>query len=102
MGSKLNIIRTRAFNHTGPRQREVFVCASFGKQIAEIEKGLKKPIIYVGNLDAKRDFSDVRDIVKAYWLTTEYCIPGEVYNICAGKFYSIKEVLDILLSCAKV
>jgi len=99
---KLNIIRTRAFNHTGPRQMETFVCASFAKQIAEIEKGLKEPVIHVGNLDAKRDFSDVRDIAKAYWLVTEYCDPGEVYNICSGKSYSIKEALDILLSYAKV
>ncbi|MBA7599651.1 GDP-6-deoxy-D-mannose reductase [subsurface metagenome] len=99
---KLNIIRTRVFNHIGPRQRETFVCASFAKQIAEIEKRLKEPVIHVGNLDAKRDFSNVRDIVKAYWLVTEYCDPGEVYNICSGKSYSIKEVLDILLSYAKV
>ncbi len=60
---KLNIIRARAFNHTGPSQRETFVCASFAKQIAEIEKGLKEPVILVGNLETQRDFTDVRDIV---------------------------------------
>lgn len=95
---KLNIIRTRAFNHSGPRQGETFVCASFGKQIAEIEKGLKEPIIYVGNLDAKRDFSDVRDIVRAYWLATKRCEPGEVYNICSDKPRTIQSILDTLLS----
>jgi len=94
----LKIIRTRAFNHTGPRRGEVFVCSTFAKQIAEIEKGLREPVVYVGNLDAQRDFTDVRDIVRAYWLATEECEPGEVYNICSGKPRKIKEVLDILLS----
>ncbi len=94
----LRTIITRAFNHTGPRRGDVFVCSSFAKQIAEIEKGLKGPVIYVGNLEAQRDFTDVRDMVKAYWLATEYCNPGEPYNICSGVAYSIKEILDILLS----
>ncbi len=95
---KMKIIRTRAFNHTGPRRGEVFVCSNFAKQIAEIEKGKRQPIIYVGNLDAARDFTDVRDIVRAYWLATEYCDPGEVYNICSGKPRKIREVLETLLS----
>ncbi len=94
----LKVVRTRGFNHTGPRRGDVFVCSNFAKQIASIELGLQKPIIYVGNLDAKRDFTDVRDMVRAYWLALEYCKPGEVYNICSGKAYSIKEVLDMLLS----
>lgn len=98
----LRTIITRGFNHTGPRRNDVFVCSSFARQIAEIEKGLKKPIIYVGNLEARRDFTDVRDMVKAYWVATEYCNPGEPYNICSGKAYSIKEVLSILLSFSKV
>lgn len=93
----LNIIRTRAFNHTGPRRGEVFICSNFAKQIVLIEKGRQKPIIYVGNLEAKRDFTDVRDIVRAYWLALEKCMPGEVYNICSGQTREIKEVLDILL-----
>lgn len=98
----LNIIRTRAFNHSGPRRGEVFVCSNFAKQIALIEKGKQEPIIYVGNLKAKRDFTDVRDIVRAYWLALEKCKPGEVYNICSGRARSIKEVLDILLGFTKV
>ncbi len=97
----LNIIRTRGFNHSGPRRGEVFVCSDFAKQIAKIEKKKQEPIIYVGNLEAIRDFTDVRDMVKAYWLATEKGKPGEVYNICSGKGYRIKEVLDILLSITK-
>ena len=97
----MHIIRTRAFNHTGPRRGEVFVCSTFAKQIAEIERG-KKPVIKVGNLEAKRDFTDVRDVVKAYWLALEKGKAGEVYNICSGKSYSIKNILDKLLSMSRV
>jgi GDP-4-dehydro-6-deoxy-D-mannose reductase len=102
MSYNLNIVRTRGFNHTGPRRGDVFVSSNFAKQIARIEKGLQEPVIYVGNLEAKRDFTDVRDMVRAYWLALEKGKPGEVYNICSGKVYSIKEVLDILLSLSKV
>ncbi|MBP1766689.1 MAG: NAD-dependent epimerase/dehydratase [Candidatus Aminicenantes bacterium] len=98
----LPIVRTRGFNHTGPRRGEVFVTSSLAKQIAAIEKGVKEPVIQVGNLDAKRDFSDVRDIVEAYWLSLEKGEPGEVYNIGSGVSRPIREVLDILLSLSKV
>jgi len=98
----IKIIRTRAFNHTGPRRGEVFVCSNFAKQIAEIEKGYREPVIFVGNLDAQRDFSDVRDIVKAYWLAVERCKPGEVYNICSGKPRTIQSILDSLLSFTNI
>ncbi len=94
----LKVVRTRAFNHTGPRRGEMFVTSNFAKQIAEIEKGLKEPIIHVGNLNAQRDFTDVRDIVKAYLLAIEKCEIGEVYNICSGKGRKIQEVLDTLLT----
>ena len=97
MSYKLNIVRTRAFNHTGPHRGEPFVCSNFAKQIAMIEKGLQEPVIYAGDLSTIRDFTDVRDTVKAYWLALEKCKPGEVYNIAMGKGYSVKEVLDILL-----
>ena len=93
----LKIVVTRAFNHTGPRRGEVFVTSNFAKQIAEIEKG-KEPVICVGNLDARRDFSDVRDVVRAYWLALEKCEFGEVYNICSEKTRTIQEVLNLLLS----
>jgi len=95
---KIRSIRSRAFNHSGPRRGEVFVDSNFAQQIAKIEKGKQEPIIKVGNLEAQRDFTDVRDIVRAYWLATEKCQPGEVYNICSGKSYTIQEVLDKLLS----
>lgn len=96
----LNIIRTRAFNHTGPRRGEVFVTSNFSKQIVEIEKGKRKPVIYVGNLEAVRDFSDVRDVVRGYYMVLKDGKPGEVYNICSGKGYKIKEVLNLLISLA--
>lgn len=97
----LKIVRTRAFNHTGPRRGDVFVTSNFAKQIVEIEKNMEEPIIYVGNLNAQRDFTDVRDIVKAYWLSLNKCKFGEVYNICSGKAITMRSVLDLLLSMAK-
>lgn len=98
----LKIIRTRGFNHTGPRRGEVFVTSNFAKQIAEIEKGKKEPIIEVGNLEAKRDWTDVRDMVRAYLLSVQKCEFGEVYNISSEKTVSVREMLDILLSKSKV
>lgn len=97
MSYELNIVRTRGFNHTGPRRPPVFVCSDFARQIVEIEKDLCDPTIYVGSLETKRDFTDVRDIVRGYWLALEKGIPGEVYNICSGKSYKIREILDMLL-----
>ena len=92
----LKIVRTRAFNHTGPRRGEPFVTSNFAKQVAEIEKGLKEPVIHVGNLNAQRDFTDVRDIVNAYWLSVHKCEFGEVYNICSGVAREIQSVFDLL------
>lgn len=94
----LDVVRTRAFNHEGPRRGHVFVTSNFARQIAEVEKGKRAPVIEVGNLNARRDFTDVRDMVRAYWLALEKGEAGEVYNIGSGKVYSIREVLDILLS----
>ncbi len=94
----LPVVRTRGFNHTGPRRGEVFICSNFARQIAEIEAGKREPVMYVGNLEAKRDFTDVRDMVRAYWLSLEKGIPGDVYNIGSGTTYKIKDVLDMLLS----
>jgi GDP-4-dehydro-6-deoxy-D-mannose reductase len=95
-------IITRFFNTEGPRRGQDFVISNFAKQIAKIEKGKQDPIIFVGNLDAKRDFSDVRDMVRAYWLAAEKCNPGEPYNISSGKSVSIKSVLDTLLNMSSV
>lgn len=98
----LYAVRTRGFNHTGPRRGEVFVTSSFAKQVAEIEAGLKPPVIMCGNLEARRDFTDVRDMVRAYHLALEKGEAGDVYNICSGKAYAIREVLDLLLGMSRV
>lgn len=98
----MKVVRTRGFNHTGPRRGEVFICSNFARQIVEIEKKKREPVIRVGNLDAKRDFTDVRDMVRAYWLSLEKGEAGEVYNLGTGKTYSIKEVLDMLLGLSQV
>ena len=98
----LKTVRTRGFNHTGPRRGEMFVCSNFAKQIVEIEKGKKETSIRVGNLDAKRDFTDVRDMVEAYWLSLDKGEPGEVYNISSGKCFSMQEVLDTLVKISGV
>ncbi|MDY7091949.1 MAG: GDP-mannose 4,6-dehydratase [Acidobacteriota bacterium] len=94
----LKVIRTRGFNHTGPRRGEVFVTSNFAKQIASIEAGLREPVIRVGNLEAVRDFTDVRDMVRAYWLAVTRGKPGEVYNIATGDGITIRELLDRLLA----
>lgn len=98
----LKTVITRSFNTEGPRRGKQFVISAFASQIAAIEKGLQKPIIRVGNLQSFRDFTDVRDIVRALWLAVEKCKFGEPYNIGSGKVYQIKEVLDTLLSFSKV
>lgn len=96
-----DVIRTRGFNHTGPRRGPVFVCSDFAKQIVDIERGVKKPVIEVGNLEATRDFTDVRDMVKGYFLALEKGKPGEVYNICQEKSWRIRDILDMLLAHSK-
>jgi len=101
MSWKVDSVRTRGFNHEGPRRGPVFVASDFAKQIADIEKGLKSPVLHVGNLEARRDFTDVRDMVRGYWLALEKCESGEVYNLCSGRDYSIQKVLDLLLGMTK-
>lgn len=97
----IKTIRTRAFNHTGPRRGEVFVCSNFAKQIAEIELGLREPVVYVGNLEAQRDFTDVRDMVRGYWLAVTKGRPGELYQLCSGRAWPIRKVLDFLINISK-
>jgi GDP-4-dehydro-6-deoxy-D-mannose reductase len=92
----LHVVTTRAFNHTGPRRGEQFVTSSFAKQVAEIEAGAREPIVSVGNLQARRDWTDVRDMVRAYWLAINHCRPAEPYNICTGKAHRINDILYIL------
>lgn len=95
-GLKIKIVRP--FNHIGLGQSESFVIPNFVKQIVDIEMGLKEPIIEVGNLDAIRDFTDVKDIIRGYKCLVESDYNGEIFNLCQSKGYSIKEILDILLS----
>lgn len=94
----LKTVRVRPFNHVGPRQAPIFVVSAFAQKIAEIEKGKRQPILPVGNLEAKRDFTDVRDVVRAYSLLMEKGEFGEVYNIGSGRSYKISEILEMLLS----
>lgn len=94
----LENIRVRPFNHIGPGQAPIFVVSAFAKQIAMIEKGQQEKVIKVGNLTPRRDFTDVRDVVKAYKLLMEKGKFGEVYNIGSGKSYEISEILNILMS----
>lgn len=99
---KTRIIRTRGFNHTGPRRGDTFAESNFAKQIALIEKGKQEPVIMVGNLEARRDYTDVRDMVKGYLLSVEKCDAGDVYNICTGHAEKIGDVLQMLLAMSKV
>lgn len=102
MSYGLKAIRTRGFNHTGPRRGHVFVTSNFCSQVAAIELGLQEPVIRVGNLDAVRDFTDVRDMVRAYWLAVTRGKPGEVYNIATGQGIVIRELLDMIIGMAQV
>lgn len=99
---KLPIVRLRPFNHIGPRLSADFSISRFAKKIAEIEKGLEEPILRVGNLDAKRDFTDVRDMANAYVKAAEKCVDGEAYNIGTGTSYKIGDVLDKLVGIANL
>jgi GDP-4-dehydro-6-deoxy-D-mannose reductase len=99
---KLHVVRARPFNHIGPRQRVGFVAPDFASQIAAAELGLGPAAIKVGNLAAQRDFSDVRDVVRAYVLLITEGEPGQVYNIGSGESHAIQELLDTLLSLSRV
>lgn len=95
---KMDVIMVRAFNHIGPNQSPTFVVADFCKQVAEIEKGLREPIIKVGNLTVSRDFTDVRDVVVAYVLLVENGVRGETYNVGSGKAICIQQILEKILN----
>lgn len=98
----LNVVMTRSFNHIGPNQAPIFVVSDFCYQVSKIEKGEQEPVIRVGNLSAKRDFTDVRDVVNAYTSLIRKGIAGETYNIGSGKAMSIKEILSLILAQSKV
>jgi GDP-4-dehydro-6-deoxy-D-mannose reductase len=96
----LDLVRVRPFTHIGPRQNERFVTAAFARQIARIEAGLQEPVLRVGNLDARRDFTDVRDIVRAYALLLHHGAAGAVYNVGSGNVVTIRAILDMLLAAS--
>ena len=98
----LPVVRVRPFNHIGPRQQPGFVVPDFSHQIAQAEAGLREPVMKVGNLSAERDFTDVRDMVRGYYLALECGELGEVYNLGRGEAHSIGEVLDTLLSMSRI
>jgi GDP-4-dehydro-6-deoxy-D-mannose reductase len=89
-----NVVRLRPFTHIGPGQDDRFVTASFARQIAEIEVGLREPVIRVGNLEAERDFTDVRDMVRGYHLAAVSGATGEAYNLGSGRSHAIRDILD--------
>lgn len=97
----MDVMMVRAFNHVGPNQSPIFVVADFCKQTAEIEAGLKEPVIKVGNLSARRDFSDVRDVVRAYVELMEKGKAGETYNVGSGNAVEIRKILDMILCRSK-
>lgn len=98
----LDVMMVRAFNHIGPNQQPLFVVADFCKQVAEIEAGSREPVMKVGNLSAKRDFTDVRDVVRAYALLMESGCSGETYNIGSGHAIAIEDILEIILNNSSV
>jgi GDP-4-dehydro-6-deoxy-D-mannose reductase len=100
--SPLPVLLARPFNHAGPRQGPSYVTSAFAKQLAEIETGISEPILRVGNLDARRDITDVRDTVRAYRALAEHGRPHRPYNVCTGRAYRIGDLLDVLLSRARV
>jgi len=95
--SPLPVMLVRPFNHAGPRQSAAYATSAFAQQIAEIETGRREPILRVGNLDAQRDITDVRDTVRAYEALAQLGRPHTPYNVCTGRAYSMRELLDILL-----
>ncbi len=98
----IRTIEAISFNYFGPEQKEKFVCAALAKQVALIEKGLNSPEIHVGNTHTWRDFTDVRDVVRAYWLLGTTGVPGEIYNVCSGDPISIQSLLEKLIGLSNV
>ena len=95
---RLPTLRVRSFNHIGPGQSDDFAASAFARQLAEIEAGLRPAVVTVGNLEAQRDFTDVRDVVRAYWLVMTVGEAGAVYNVGSGHVHPVRWLLDTLLS----
>ena len=99
--SDLSVFIVRPFNHAGPRQSPAYVTSSFARQIAEIEAGRAAPVLRVGNLDARRDITDVRDTVRAYRLVVQQGQPGRPYNVCSGQAFRVRDLLDALVGLSR-
>jgi GDP-4-dehydro-6-deoxy-D-mannose reductase len=98
----LAVVRVRPFNHTGPGHDARFVIPSFARQLAEIESGLRQPVLRVGNLEVSRDFTDVRDMVRAYRLALTLGTPGDVYNLGSGRSTRLAETVGELIGLCRV
>src|SRR5262249_39138959 len=99
---RVSVAIGRSFNHIGPRQDPSFAASGFAKQITEIERGLRDPEVVVGNLDARRDTIDVRDVIRAYRTIVDRGVPDRPYNICSGRAIAVGEILDMLCARARV
>ena len=102
-GYGLSIIMTRSFNHIGPRQKDVFVVSSFARQMVKMKKeGRNKGVLRVGNIGIVRDFLDIRDVVKAYYLLLQKGKSGEIYNVCVGRGVSLKELINYIADYLRI
>jgi len=99
---RMHVVMARPFNHIGPRQSERFAVADFARQVAEIKRGDRPPVVQAGDIDVTRDFTDVRDVVRAYFALLAEGVSGEVYNICSGREHSLRSLLDLLAERADV
>jgi GDP-4-dehydro-6-deoxy-D-mannose reductase len=102
MSDGIGVVVARAFNHIGPRQAPTFFASSVGRQIALAEAGLQEPVIVVGNLEARRDFTDVRDTVRAYRALARLGAPGTIYNVCSGRAHATRDLLEGLVALSRV
>jgi GDP-4-dehydro-6-deoxy-D-mannose reductase len=98
----VDVVMTRSFNHTGAGQTDTFVLSSFARQIAEIKAGTRDATVRVGNVDVRRDFTDVRDVCRAYTLLLEKGRRGRIYNVCSGVSHSLRELLEKLAEIAGI
>ena len=99
--AKAPVFIVRPFNHAGPRQSPTYVTSSFARQIAEIEAGRRDPVLRVGNLESRRDITDVRDTVRAYQLVVQRGQPRRPYNVCSGEAYRVRDLLDALIGLSR-
>ncbi|HTR98586.1 MAG TPA: GDP-mannose 4,6-dehydratase, partial [Bacteroidota bacterium] len=97
-GVRVSVVRP--FNHAGPRQNPAFVCSDFGRQFALIAEGKGAPVVRAGNLESRRDFTDVRDVVRAYWAILTHSSPHTVFNLCSGRVVAIRELIDLFQEAA--